>query len=92
MCAYIFPYPLLVQSACVCVCVCVFFPSILDIKFVGRTSRGHTGGRSHRICGRLMFTSNDNATGVTAPRSCTSKLIDYSTVLVFYPSEQPSLE
>ena len=31
-----------------CVCVCVFFPSILDIKFVGRTSRGHTGGRSHR--------------------------------------------
>ena len=32
-----------------CVCVCVFFPSILDIKFVGRTSRGHTGGRSHRI-------------------------------------------
>ena len=33
----------------VCVCVCVFFPFILDIKFVGRTSRGYTGGRSHRI-------------------------------------------
>ena len=31
------------------VCVCVFFPFILDIKFVGRTSRDHTGGRSHRI-------------------------------------------
>ena len=30
-----------------CVCVCVFFPFILD--FNGRTSRGHTGGRSHRI-------------------------------------------
>ena len=30
-------------------CVCVFFPFILDIKFVGRTSRGHTRGRSHRI-------------------------------------------
>ena len=30
-------------------CVCVFFPFIPDIKFVGRTSRGHTGGRSHRI-------------------------------------------
>ena len=28
---------------------CVFFPFILDIKFVGRTSRGHIGGRSHRI-------------------------------------------
>ena len=23
---------------------CVFFPFILDIKFVGRTGRGHTGG------------------------------------------------
>ena len=31
------------------VCVCVFFPFILDIKFVGRTRRGHKGGRSHRI-------------------------------------------
>ena len=31
----------------VCVCVCVFFPSILDIKFVGRTSRGHTGFLIH---------------------------------------------
>ena len=30
-------------------CVCVFFPFILDIKFVGRTSWGHPGGRSHRI-------------------------------------------
>ena len=33
----------------VCVCVFVFFPIILDIKYVGRTSRGHTGVRSHRI-------------------------------------------
>ena len=30
-------------------CVCVFFPFILDIKFVGRTSRGHTGGKPPRI-------------------------------------------
>ena len=30
-------------SMCECV-LCVFFPFILDIKFVGRTSRGHTGG------------------------------------------------
>ena len=36
-------------------CVCVFFPFILDIKFVGRTSRGHTGGRSHRISHPLSF-------------------------------------
>ena len=40
---------LVAGSVCMCVCVCVFFPFILDIKFVGRTSRGHTGGRLHRI-------------------------------------------
>ena len=36
-------------------CVCVFFPFILDIKFVGCTSRGHTGESSHSIspCIRL---------------------------------------
>ena len=36
--------------SCVCVCVCVllfFFPFILDIKFVGRISRGHTGFLIH---------------------------------------------
>ena len=38
------------QSSLVCVCVCAcFLPFILNIKFVGRTSRGHTGGSSHRI-------------------------------------------
>ena len=30
---------------CVSVCVCVFFSFILDIKFVGCTSRGHTDRR-----------------------------------------------
>ena len=28
-------------------CVCVFFPFILDVKFVGRTSWGHTGFLIH---------------------------------------------
>ena len=32
----------------------VFFPFILDIKFIGRTCRGHTGGRSHRISHHLL--------------------------------------
>ena len=40
---------LIMYGEVVCVCVCVFFPFILDIKFIGSTSRGHTGGRSHRI-------------------------------------------
>ena len=51
-----------VCAVCVCsVCVpgvcmfcCVFFPFILNIKFVGRTSRRHTGGRSHRILIHLL--------------------------------------
>ena len=30
-------------------CGCVLFPFILDIKFLGSTTRGHTGGRPHRI-------------------------------------------
>ena len=50
--------------------VCVFFPFILDIKFVGRTSRGHTGGRSHRIshppsfCGACLNFSREKASAI----------------------------
>ena len=29
--------------------MCVFFPFILDIKFVGHTSRGHTGFFIHLL-------------------------------------------
>ena len=42
-------------------CVCVFFPFILDAKFVECTSLGHTGGKSHRIshppsfCGACLY-------------------------------------
>ena len=59
---------------CVCVCVCVFFPSMLDIKFVGRTSRGHTGGRSHRIfnppsfCGACLDFGREKDSAIPFPR------------------------
>ena len=49
--------------------MCVFFPFILDIKFVGRTSRGHTG-RSHRIshppsfCGACLNFSREKDSAV----------------------------
>ena len=36
-------------NASVRVCVCVLFPFILEIKFVGRTSRGHTGFLIHLL-------------------------------------------
>ena len=51
-------------------CVCVFFPLILDIKFVGRTSRGHTGGKSHRIslppssCGACLNFSREKDSAI----------------------------
>ena len=57
------------------VCVCVFFPSILDIKFVGRTSRGHTGGRSHRIfnppsfCGACLDFCREKDSAIPFPSS-----------------------
>ena len=55
-------------------CCCVFFPSILDIKFVGRTSRGHTGGRSHRIfnppsfCGACLDFCREKDSAIPFPR------------------------
>ena len=51
----------------------VFFLFILDIKFVGRTSRGHTGGRSHRIshppsfCGACLNFSREKDPAVSFP-------------------------
>ena len=54
-----------------CVCVfCVFFLFILDIKFVRRTSRGHTGGRSHGIshppsfCGACLNFSREKDSAI----------------------------
>ena len=62
-------------SCCRAVCVvCVFFPIILDIKFVGRTSRGHTGGRSHRIshppsfCGACLNFLREKDSAIPFPR------------------------
>ena len=55
-----------------CVFVCVFFPSILDIN--GRTSRGHTGGRSHRIfnppsfCGACLDFCREKDSAIPFPR------------------------
>ena len=55
-------------------CCCVFLPLILDIKFVGRTSLGHTGGRSHRIphppsfCGACLNFSREKDSAIPFPR------------------------
>ena len=55
--------------------LCAFFPFILDFKFVVRTSRGHTGGRSHRIfhppsfCGACLNFSREKGSAFSFPPS-----------------------
>ena len=64
-------------------CVC-FLPIIhLDIKFVGRTSRGHTGGRSHRIshpppfCGACLNFSREKIQPFLSPSTVKSNFVYY---------------
>ena len=71
-----------------CVCVCVFFPFILDIKLVGRTSRGHTGGRSHRIshtpsfCGACLNFSREKDSVIPFPRRPSSRILCTNDLLI----------
>ena len=61
--------------------VCVFFPFILDIKFVGRTSRGLTGGRSHRtshppsFSGACLYFSREKDSAIPFPRRPRSRIL-----------------
>ena len=73
------------------VCVCVFFPFILDIKFVGRTSRGHTGGRSHRIshppssCGACLYFSREKDSDIPFSRRPLSRILCTNDLIVLHP-------
>ena len=56
-----------------------FFPIILDIN--GRTSRGHTGGRSHRIshppsfCGACLNFPREKDSAIPFPRRPSSRIL-----------------
>ena len=69
-------------------CVCVFFPFILDIKFVGRTSRGHTGGRSHMIfhpssfCGACLNFFREKDSAIPFPRRPWSRILCANDLLI----------
>ena len=58
----------------VVLCVFVFFPFSLDVRLVGRASRGHTERRSHRIshppsfCGACLNFSREKDSAVPFPR------------------------
>ena len=73
------------------VCVCVFFPFILGINFVGRTSRGHTGGRSHRIshppsfCGACLNFSREKDSAIPFPRRPCSRILCTNDLIVLHP-------
>ena len=76
---------------CVCVCVCVcFFPFILDVNSVGCTSRGHTGGRSHRIspppsfCGACPYFSREKDAAVPFPRRPWSRILCTDDLIVLH--------
>ena len=62
-------------------CECVFFPFAVDFKCVGRTSRGHTGERSHIIsyppsfCGVSLYFSREKESAVPFPRRPGSRIL-----------------
>ena len=67
--------------------MCVFFPFILDIKFVGRTSRGHTGGRSYRIshppsfCGACLNFSREKDSAIPSLVDCE---VEFCVLTIYY--------
>ena len=66
--------------------VCVFFPFILDIKFVGRTSRGHTGGRSHILVDFsptffTVYPSPSSSSSSSSPLYCLRENISFDTLI-----------
>ena len=70
------------------VCVCVFFLFILDIKFVGHTSRGHTGGRSHRIshppsfCGACLTFSREKDLAIPSFLSLVDREVEFRVLMI----------
>ena len=79
-----------VQNLVPHVCVCVFFPFILDIKFVGRISRGHTGGRPHRIahppsfCGACLIFSREKDAAIPFPRHTNDLIVLHPLRILMY--------
>ena len=72
------------------VCVFFVFPFILDIKFVGCTSRGHKGGRSHRIfhppsfCGACLTFSREKDSANPFPRRPLSRILCTNDLIVLH--------
>ena len=68
----------------VCVCVCVFcHPIYSGHQTCGRTSRGHTGGMSHRIsppsfCGACLNFSREKGSAIPLPPSTVKSNFVYS--------------
>ena len=76
--------------------MCVLYMCVLSShlfwtsKFVGRTSRGHKGGRSHRIsyppsfCGACLNFSRDKDSAIPFPRRPQSRILCTNDLIVFH--------
>ena len=68
--------------------VCVFFLFILDVKFDGYASRGHTGGKSNMIshppsfCGAYLSFSREKGSAVPFPRRPRSRILCTNDLIV----------
>ena len=72
-------------------CVCLLPINSGHHKFVGRTSRGHTGGRSHRIfhpssfCGARLSFSREKDSAFPFPRRLWSRILFTYDLIVLHP-------
>ena len=67
---------------CVCVCVVTSHPIYSGRQTCGRTSRGHTGRRSHNIsppsfCGTCLNFYREKDLAVSFPRRCRSRISNF---------------
>ena len=87
---YPYWYPYIVYFICDSASEFGRCPFILDIKFVGRTSRGHTGGRSHKIshpssfCDACLNFYREKDSAIPFP-FCICSLWSHLNVLTFFP-------
>ena len=70
--------------------MCVFLPFVMDVRLVGRASRGHTGGPSHRIshqpsfCGACLNFFREKDSAVPFPRRPQSRILCTNDLIVLH--------
>ena len=73
------------QSGLVILCVSVFFPFILDIEFVGRSSRGHTGFLIQLSAVRTLIFLARRIQPFLSLVDCVSRILCSNDLIVLHP-------